>query len=175
MKRPVLTVILLALVVLVGSSSCSKSKKREKITDPVQQQALRTRDKDIPIDSLFTASAAKEVASPFKKIAIRKLFADFKVSWASSAETATREKYAKDLEKTEKLKEEDAKKKAAKAEPEALADYKANFTERLTVAFRDIPAEGYSPSLTVYFLVVLLAFVVIFTVKVIKTFFISPK
>ncbi len=151
MKKISSIILLLFLTVLLGFTSCSRH-KREKITDPVQQEALRTRNPDIPVDSLFTAAAANEMASPFKKIAIKKMFADFKLSWASSAETATREKYVKDKQMK-----------------------KANFTERLSVAFRDIPAEGYSPSLTIYFLVVLIAFVVIFTVKVIKTFFISPK
>lgn len=168
--------LLLALTALVSFSSCSKGKKREKITDPVQQQALRTRDKDIPIDSLFTATAAREIASPFKKIAIGKLFAELKVSYAASAENATREKYAeKKLMKKDKMKKEDAKEAAAKVAPEELAEYKANMAERLLVSFRDIPGEGYSPSLTIYFFVVLISFVVIFVIKVIKTFFISPK
>ena len=175
MKKISSLILLLFLTVPLGFTSCSRH-KREKITDPVQQEALRTRKPDIPVDSLFTAAAAKEVASPFKKIAIKKLFADFKLSWASSAETATLEKYAKDkLMKKDKMKKEEAAKAAAKADEEALAEYKAHFTERLSVAFRDIPAEGYSPSLTIYFLLVLITFVVIFAAKVIKTFFISPK
>lgn len=175
MKRTLLTFVLISLAVLVGASSCSKSKKREKITDPVQQQALRTRNQEIPVDSLFTAAAARELASPFKKIAIKKLFADLKASWPAAAETASRDKYAEHLVKKEHLKKDEAEKKAAAAEPETLAEYKAGFPERAAAAFRSLPAEGYSPSLTTYFLVVLLAFVVIFTVKVVKTFFISPK
>ena len=72
------------------------------------------------------------------------------------------------------MKEEAAQKAAAKASPEALADYKANFVERIEATFKFLPAEGYSPGLTIYFLVVLVAFAVIFTIKVIKTFFIKP-
>ena len=167
---------MLALTVLVSFSSCTRHKKREKITDPVQQEALRTRSKEIPVDSIFTATAAREMASPFKKIAIGKLFKEVKASYASSAEKATREKYAEDkLMKKDKMKEEAAKKAAAKASAEEMADYKANWAERMVVTFRDLPAEGYSPSLTIYFFVVLIAFVVIFVIKVIKTFFISPK
>lgn len=167
--------LLLTLVVLLGFSSCTRTKKRERITDPVQQEALRTRDKSIPVDSLFTATAAKKMASPFKKIAIGKLFKETGTSWAASAEKATREKYAEEkLMKEDKMKEEAAKKAAAKADPEAMAEYKANLVERAYVTLRDLPADGYSPSLTFYFLLVLVAFAIIFTVRVIKTFFIKP-
>lgn len=166
---------MLALTVLVSFSSCTRHKKREKITDPVQQEALRTRSKEIPVDSIFTVTAAREIASPFKKIAIGKLFKEVKASYALSAEKATREKYAEDkLMKKDKMKEEAAKKAAAKASAEEMADYKANWAERMVVTFRDLPAEGYSPSLTIYFFVILIAFVVIFVIKVIKTFFVKP-
>ncbi len=169
-------IFLLSLVVLMGFTSCSKSKKREKITDPVQQEALRTRNQDIPVDSLFTATALREIASPFKKISIKKLFTEVKASWKVSAENATREKYAKEkLVRKDKMKEDAAKKAAAKASAEDMAEFKASFTERVSVTFRDLPAEGYSPSLTIYFLVVLVAFAIIFTIRVIKAFFISPK
>lgn len=169
-------ILLLALTVLMSFSSCSKIKKREKITDPVKQEALRTRTESIPVDSLFTATAAREIASPFKKINIKELFSEVKVSYAAASENATREKYAEEkLMKKDKMKEEAAKKAAAKASAEEMADYKANWAERMVVTFRDLPAEGYSPSLTIYFFVVLIAFVVIFVIKVIKTFFIAPK
>ena len=168
-------ILLLALSVLMSFSSCSKIKKREKITDPVKQEALRTRSESIPVDSLFTATAAREIASPFKKINIKKLFAEVKVSYAAAAEKATREKYAEDkLMKKDKMKKEAAQKAAAKASPEEIAEYKANWVERVGVTFRDLPAEGYSPALTIYFLIVLVAFAVIFTIKVIKTFFVKP-
>lgn len=176
MKRKSIILLLLALTVLMILPSCSGRKKREKITDPVEQQALRTRNRDIPVDSLFTATAAREIASPFKKIAIKKLFAEVKVSSATAAERATREKYAEDkLMKKDKMKEEAAKKAAAKASAEEMADYKANWSERMAVTFRDLPADGYSPSLTIYFMVVLVAFVVIFIIKVIKAFFVKPQ
>lgn len=176
MKRISSIALLIFLTVLVGFTSCSRRHKREKITDPVQQEALRTRNKDIPVDSLFTAAAMKEVASPFKKIAIGKLFADVKLSYKASAEKATREKYAEDkLMKENKMKEEAAKKAAAKASAEDMAEYKANWAERIVVTFRDLPKDAYSPTLTIYFLLVLIAFVVIFTIRVIKAFFISPK
>ena len=175
MKR-IRIIMLLALVLLVGFTSCSSGrKKRERITDPVQQEALRTRDKDIPVDSIFTAKSVRIIASPFKKIAIGKYFSELSAGWKESAEKATREKYAEKLQKEEKMKEEAAKKAAAKASPEKLADSKATSMERLEVTLRDIPADGYSPTLTFYFLVVLIAFVIIFTIRVIKAFFVAPK
>jgi len=167
-------ILLLTLTVLVGFTSCSR-KKREKITDPVKQEALRTRSESIPIDSIFTAASASEIASPFKKIAIKKLFAEIKAEYPLSAEKAAREKYAEKLHDKDKMKEDAAKKAAAKASPEELAEYKANKMERVTVTMRDLPADGYSPSLTIYFLVILIVFVIIFIYRVIKTFFISPK
>jgi len=168
-------ILLLALALLVGFTSCSRRHKREKITDPVQQEALRTRDEGIPIDSLFTKTAAVKVASPFKKIAIGKLFSEVKVSYAESADKAAREKYAEKLHDEDKMKEEAAKKAASKASEETLAEYKANFMERAVVTMKELPAEGYSPSLTIYFMIVLIAFVIIFSIRVVKTFFISPN
>ena len=176
MKRIGIIWLSLLLALLFVAPSCGRGvKKREKITDPVQQQALRTRSQDIPVDSIFTAAAAKEIASPFKKIAISRMVKDFKASWADSEERATREKYEEHLVKKEKMKDAAAKKKAAKATPEELAEYEAGFSDRLEVTFRDIPAEDYSKSLTFYFFLMLIIFAIIFTVRVIKTFFISPK
>jgi len=165
----------MVLTALIGFSSCSKSKKREKITDPVQQEALRTRNDSIPVDSMFTADAVRNIASPFKKISIGKLFSEFKAGYSESAEKAAREKYAEKLHDKDKMKEEEAKAAAEKVAPEELADYKANKYERFAVTLRDLPADGYTPSLTIYFLIVLASFVIIFLTKVIKTFFISPK
>ena len=167
--------MIIALAVVVSFSSCSKKHKREKITDPVQQEALRTRNEDIPIDSLFTAKAAREIASPFKKIAIGKLFSEIKASWPESAEKAAREKYAEKLHKKDKMKEDEAQKAAAKASTDVLAEFEPSTTERLEATFKFLPGEGYSPTLTIYFFVMLIAFAIIFTIKVIKAFFISPK
>ena len=99
----------------------------------------------------------------------------FRESWAVSADKATREKYEEHLVKKEKMKKPAAKKKAEKATQEELAEYEAGFSDRLEVTFRDIPAEDYSKSLTFYFFLMLIVFAIIFTVRVIKTFFISPK
>ena len=99
-------ILLLSLALLVGLTSCGGHKKRERITDPVQQEALRTRDKDIPVDSIFTATALRKMASPFKKIAIGKYFSELSAGWKESAEKATREKYADKLRKEEKMKKE---------------------------------------------------------------------
>lgn len=175
MKRIGIIWLSLLLALLFVAPSCGGVKKREKITDPVQQQALRTRNQDIPVDSLFTSAAAKEIASPFKKIAISRMIKGFRESWAVSADKATREKYEEHLVKKEKMKKPAAKKKAEKATPEELAEYEAGFSDRLEVTFRDIPAEDYSKSLTFYFFLMLIIFAIIFTVRVIKTFFISPK
>ena len=168
-------ILILAIAVMVSFSSCSKKHKREKITDPVQQEALRTRDQNIPIDSLFTAPAAKKIASPFKKIAIGKLFAEWKLAYAESYEKGAREKYAEYLHDKEKMKEDAAKKKAAKADLATLEEHEPNLMERVVVTMQNLPGDGYSPSLTIYFLIILIAFVIIFTIKTIRTFFISPK
>ena len=167
---------LIALIVLsvIGTASCSKS-KREKITDPVQQEALRTRDASIPTDSLLTKTAMEKIASPFKRISIGKFISESKATYAESADKAARLKYAEKLEKEDKLKKEQAEKKAAKADSTALADYKASLMERISYTGDNLPGDGYSTSLTAYFIVVLLLFVIIFTVRVIKAFFISPK
>jgi len=172
MKRLYL-VVLIALVAL-STLSCSKS-KREKITDPVQQEALRTRDAEIPVDSLFTASSARKISSPFKKISFGKLFGESKQAYAESADKAARQKYAEKLEDEDKLKKEQAEKKAARADSTTLADYKASFYERLVVTGESLPGDGYSPSLTAYFMIVLMLFVIIFTIRVVKAFFVSPK
>ena len=160
---------------MVSFTSCSKKHKREKITDPVQQEALRTRSESIPVDSLFTATAAREIASPFKKIALGQLFSEVKTSWSESAEKAAREKYAEKLRKKDKMKKDEAKKAAAKASAETLADYKPSTFERVEATLMFLPGEGYSTSLTIYFFIVLVAFVIIFTTKVVKAFFITPK
>ena len=172
MKRSHL-IALIALAV-IGTVSCSKS-KREKITDPVQQEALRTRDASIPTDSLFTKSALEKIASPFERISIGKFISEYKDTYAQAADKASRLKYAEKLQKEEKLKKEEAEKKAAKADSTALADSRANLLERISYTGDNLPGDGYSTSLTAYFIVVLLLFVIIFTVRVIKAFFISPK
>ena len=166
-------IVLIALS-LIGTLSCSKS-KREKITDPVRKEALRTRDEAIPVDSLLTKAAIEKIASPFERISIGKFIAESKATYAEAADKATRQKYAEKLEKEEKLKKEQAEKKAAKADSTALADSRANLFERIVFTGDNLPGDGYSPSLTAYFIVVLLLFVIIFTVRVIKAFFISPK
>ena len=171
--KKVQIIVLLALAVL-GSFSCN-GKKRVKITDPVQQQALRTRDESIPIDSLFTGQAVKKIASPFKRIAIGKMFADGKVAYRESAEKGAREKYAEKLRKKDNMKKEDAAKAAEKADSTTLADYKAGFFKRMEISSHSMPKEEYSPSLTLYFLLVLIAFVIIFSIRVYKAFFVSPK
>ena len=168
-------IIILALAVMVSFSSCSKKHKREKITDPVQQEALRTRDQSIPIDSLFTGQSMKKIASPFKKIAIGKLFAEWKTTTSVAIEKGSREKYAEKLRKKDGMKKDAAEKAAAKADLADLEEYEPNFLERAVLTKQNLPADGYSPSLTIYFLIVLVAFVIIFTTKVIKAFFISPK
>lgn len=166
-------IILLTLAVL-GSFSCN-GKKREKITDPVQQQALRTRDGSIPIDSLFTGPAVKKIASPFKRIAIGRMFADGRLAYRESAEKGAREKYAEKLRKKDKMEKEDAAKAAEKADSTTLADYKAGVFKRLEISSQSMPKEEYSPSLTLYFLLVLIAFVVIFSIRVYRAFFVSPE
>ena len=172
MKR--IQIVILLFLAVLGSFSCN-GKKREKITDPVQQQALRTRDERIPIDSLFTGQAVKMMASPFKRIAIGRMFADGKVAYRESAEKGAREKYAEKLRKKDKMKEEDAAKAAEKADSTILADYKAGFFKRMEITSQSMPKEAYSPSLTLYFLLVLIAFVIIFSIRVYKAFFVSPK
>ena len=170
-------IFLILLAALVVCSSCTgpKKPKREKITDPEQQEALRTRDPEIPVDSLFTAAAMKKILSPFEKISIRGYLSEFRSGYAESAEPAARKKYAEQLQKKEKMKEEEAEAAAAKADSAALSTVRVNFLDRASVTRQNLPAENYSPPLTLYFMVVLVLFVIIFTFKVIRAFFVSPK
>ena len=172
--RNILLVLLAALCVC---SSCVKSSrpKREKITDPEQQEALRTRHPEVPIDSLFSSGALKEVLSPFERIAIGKYLSDYKAGFAESYDAAARKKYAESLRKNEKMKEDEALAAAAKADSAALSTVKVNVIDRMTVTRQNLPADTYSPSLTLYFLLVLVLFVIIFTIGVIRAFFVSPK
>lgn len=170
----VLPILLAALCVC---SSCMKSDKpkREKITDPEQQEALRTRHPEVPIDSLFSSGALKEVMSPFERIAIGQYLSDFKAGFAESYDAAARKKYAAKLRKNEKMKEDEALAAAAKADSAALSTVRVNVVDRMTVTRQSLPADKYSPSLTLYFLLVLALFVIIFTIGVIRAFFVSPK
>ena len=173
--RKILLVLLAALCVC---SSCSKfftKPKREKITDPEQQEALRTRNADIPVDSLFTPGALKEVMSPFERIAIGQYLSDYKAGFAESYDAAARKKYAEKLRKSEKMKEDEALAVAAKADSAALSTVRVGLVDRMTVTRQNLPVDKYSPSLTLYFLIVLVLFVIIFTIRVIRAFFVSPK
>ncbi len=172
--RKILLVLLAALCVC---SSCMKSDKpkREKITDPEQQEALRTRNADIPVDSLFTPGALKEVMSPFERIAIGQYLSDYKAGFAESYDAAARKKYAEKLRKSEKMKEDEALAVAAKADSAALSTVRVGLVDRMTVTRQNLPVDKYSPSLTLYFLIVLVLFVIIFTIRVIRAFFVSPK
>lgn len=166
--------LLILVLAVLGSVSCSKH-KREKITDPVQQETLRTRDQAVPVDSLFTKSAAAKVASPFERISFGKLITESGAAYKESSDKGAREKYAEKLRKEEKLDKEKAEKKAAKADSTALADYHPNLMQRIVITGQSLPGDGYSPSLTIYFAIVLLLFVIIFTIRVVKAFFVSPK
>ena len=170
----ILPVLLAALVVC---SSCAKfsKPKREKITDPEQQEALRTRNADIPVDSLFTPGALKVAMSPFDRIAIGQYLSDYRAGFAESKEPALRKKYADQLRKKEKMKEEEAQAAAAKADSAALSTVRISALDRMVVTRQNLPVDKYSPSLTLYFLLVLVLFIVIFTIRVIRAFFVSPK
>ena len=168
-------VLLILLAASVLSCKSPGKPKREKITDPEQQEALRTRKADVPIDSLFTSGALKEVLSPFEKISIAHYLSDFKSGYGESAEPAARKKYADRLRKKEKMKEEEALEAAAKADSAALATVRVNTLDRLNVTRQNLPGEDYNPPLTLYFIIVLILFVIIFTVRVILAFFVSPK
>lgn len=172
------TLRLLALVlpIAVLALSCSGKPKREKITDPVQQQALRTRDESIPVDSLFTSAAVKKVLSPFDRIAMGQYVREFKTVYREeSKDKVLRSNYAEYLRKKEKMDKEKAEKEAAKADSTALSTVDASFMERVVYTEQNLPAATYSPSLTLYFMIVLILFVIIFTTRVILAFFVSPK
>ena len=173
--RKILLVLLAALCVCSSCSKFSTKPKREKITDPEQQEALRTRNADIPVDSLFTPGALKEVMSPFERIAIGQYLSDYKAGFAESYDAAARKKYAESLRKNEKMKEDEALAAAAKADSAALSTVKVNVIDRMTVTRQNLPADTYSPSLTLDFLLVLVLFVIIVTIGVIRAFFVSPK
>ena len=173
--RKILLVLLAALCVCSSCSKFSTKPKREKITDPEQQEALRTRNADIPVDSLFTPGALREVMSPFERIAIGQYLSDFKAGFAESYDAAARKKYAEKLRKSEKMKEDEALAVAAKADSAALSTVRVGLVDRMTVTRQNLPVDKYSPSLTLYFLIVLVLFVIIFTIRVIRAFFVSPK
>ena len=173
--RKILLVLLAALCVCSSCSKFSPKPKREKITDPEQQEALRTRNADIPVDSLFTPGALKEVMSPFERIAIGQYLSDYKAGFAESYDAAARKKYAEKLRKSEKMKEDEALAVAAKADSAALSTVRVGLVDRMTVTRQNLPVDKYSPSLTLYFLIVLVLFVIIFTIRVIRAFFVSPK
>ena len=173
--RNILLVLLAALCVCSSCSKFSTKPKREKITDPEQQEALRTRHPEVPIDSLFSSGALKEVMSPFERIAIGQYLSDYKAGFAESYDAAARKKYAAKLRKNEKMKEDEALAAAAKADSAALSTVRVNVVDRMTVTRQSLPADKYSPSLTLYFLLVLALFVIIFTIGVIRAFFVSPK
>ena len=171
-----LRLLALILPVAVIALSCSSKPKREKITDPVQQEALRTRDQAIPVDSLFTSSSVKKVLSPFDRIAMGEYVREFKTVYREeSRDKVLRTNYADYLRKEEKLDKEKAEKKAEKADSAALSVVDASFLERVVYTEQNLPAATYSPSLTLYFMIVLILFVILFTVRVIRAFFISPK
>ena len=173
--RKILLVLLAALCVCSSCSKFSTKPKREKITDPEQQEALRTRNAVIPVDSLFTPGALKEVMSPFERIAIGQYLSDYKAGFAESYDAAARKKYAEKLRKSEKMKEDEALAVAAKADSAALSTVRVGLVDRMTVTRQNLPVDKYSPSLTLYFLIVLVLFVIIFTIRVIRAFFVSPK
>ena len=173
--RKILLVLLAALCVCSSCSKFSTKPKREKITDPEQQEALRTRNADIPVDSLFTPGALKEVMSPFERIAIGQYLSDYKAGFAESYDAAARKKYAEKLRKSEKMKEDEALAVAAKADSAALSTVRVGLVDRMTVTRQNLAVDKYSPSLTLYFLIVLVLFVIIFTIRVIRAFFVSPK
>ena len=173
--RKILLVLLAALCVCSSCSKFSTKPKREKITDPEQQEALRTRNADIPVDSLFTPGALREVMSPFERIAIGQYLSDYKAGFAESYNAAARKKYAEKLRKSEKMKEDEALAVAAKADSAALSTVRVGLVDRMTVTRQNLPVDKYSPSLTLYFLIVLVLFVIIFTIRVIRAFFVSPK
>lgn len=173
--RKILLVLLAALCVCSSCSKFSTKPKREKITDPEQQEAMRTRNADIPVDSLFTPGALKEVMSPFERIAIGQYLSDYKAGFAESYDAAARKKYAEKLRKSEKMKEDEALAVAAKADSAALSTVRVGLVDRMTVTRQNLPVDKYSPSLTLYFLIVLVLFVIIFTIRVIRAFFVSPK
>ena len=173
--RKILLVLLAALCVCSSCSKFSTKPKREKITDPEQQEAMRTRNADIPVDSLFTPGALREVMSPFERIAIGQYLSDYKAGFAESYDAAARKKYAEKLRKSEKMKEDEALAVAAKADSAALSTVRVGLVDRMTVTRQNLPVDKYSPSLTLYFLIVLVLFVIIFTIRVIRAFFVSPK
>ena len=113
--------------------------------------------------------------SPFERIAIGQYLSDYKAGFAESYDAAARKKYAEKLRKSEKMKEDEALAVAAKADSAALSTVRVGLVDRMTVTRQNLPVDKYSPSLTLYFLIVLVLFVIIFTIRVIRAFFVSPK
>ena len=67
-------VVFLTLLLLVGCGG----KKSLKVEDPAQRAALRTRDTECPIDSLFTSRGVKTAFNVFSQVKPKAFIRDFK-------------------------------------------------------------------------------------------------
>lgn len=82
---------LLILLTILAVTACG-GKKSLKVTDPEERHAMRTRDLDCPIDSVFTAKAIKTTFDLTGSIKPKAFISDFKETLAASEEEKALEK-----------------------------------------------------------------------------------
>ena len=150
--------ILLLAAALICLSSCHPFKNvRAVLTAPAEeQQALRTRDPEIPIDSLFTGKTWQKTSKAYSQIAFKKYFQDMKYVYKEVA-----------------IHDEE--------NPEAEVKGFKRITKTLSLLHSskdkdtDKPAvwkpEGYSPGLTVYMMLALIVFLVMAVIRIKEAFF----
>lgn len=119
-----LAYILMMVLLLAGCG------KKVKVTDPAQRAALRTRNTEIPVDSVLTASGRKAILDVFSRMDSKQL----KEDWSQARESATAEKAS------DKFKE--------------ACQY-----------IKEHHSPSYSPALTIYFRLMLIAFAVYVAVR----------
>ena len=127
-----ITAILLTILALAG---CSTGKSL-KVTDPVQRDALRTRNATCPIDSVFTGASLKTTFNIVSRIKPGALISDFKEAQSLSQETKEVDKVRESYRKV-----------------------------------KEVHSADYSPALTIYMTIMLLALIVIIIVKTARALF----
>ena len=99
-----------------------------------------------------------QAVSPVGKISVKMFVADYK---------------ALSVKVEEEIRAEEAKKDGIAPEDVKVSGY--DIFDKVCDRIEEEPTPGYSPSLTEYFLLMLLIFTVVLVYKAVKAFFISPK
>ncbi|MCQ2187170.1 MAG: hypothetical protein MJY73_02360 [Bacteroidales bacterium] len=150
--------LLLLTAALLCLCSCHPFKNVRAVltAPPEEQQALRTRDPEIPIDSLFTGKTWQKTSKAYSQIAFKKYFQDMKYVYKEVA-----------------IHDEE--------NPEAEVKGFKRITKTLSLLHSgkdkdtDKPAvwkpEGYSPGLTIYMMLALIVFIVMAVIRIKEAFF----